>query len=94
MKIRFSKRAVKFLNKLSTKEQAKIKQKLRDLISEINNNNNIPFQKLNIKTLSGEWKDYLRMRIGKMRIIFKVYSVENEIFIYDIDYRGNIYQKN
>ena len=94
MKLKFSKNAIKFLKKLSKKEQLKIKQKLKDLDSSITKNNTIPFQELDIKTLVGSWKDYLRLRVGKIRIIFKIDLVNNEIYIYDIDYRGNIYTKN
>ena len=53
----------------------------------------MPFQELNIKSLTGDWKGYLRMRIGKIRIVFYLDYVNNEVFIYEIDYRGNIYKK-
>lgn len=62
IKLKFSKSAIKFLDNLSQKEQIKIKQKLKYLVERINNSNNIPFQELNIKTLTGDWKGYLRLR--------------------------------
>lgn len=94
MKMKLSKNAIKFLGNLSKKEQQKIKQKLKYLVDAINENNTIPFQQLNIKTLTGKWKGYLRLRVGKIRIIFRVDNIDKEIFVYEIDYRGNIYQKN
>ena len=94
MTLKLSKSALKFLNNLSPKEQLKIKQKLKFLVDGINNNENIPFQELDIKSLTGDWKGYLRLRIGKIRVIFKLNRIENELFVYEIDYRGNIYKKN
>ena len=90
MTLKLSKSALKFLNNLSPKEQLKIKQKLKYLVDGINNEN-IPFQELDIKSLTGDWKGYLRLRIGKIRVIFKLNRIENELFVYEIDYRGNIY---
>lgn len=93
IKLKFSKSVVKFINNLSEKEQLKIKQKLKYLVEKINEDKNIPFQKLNLKTLTGNWKGYLRLRIGKIRIIFRINSIDNELLIYEIDYRGSIYKK-
>jgi mRNA interferase RelE/StbE len=92
MKLKLSKNAIKFLNTLSPKDQLKIKQKLKSLVSAIHDTGKIPFKELDIKTLKGEWKGYLRLRIGTIRIIFKLNLIENELFIYEIDYRGGIYK--
>ena len=73
MTLKLSKSALKFLNNLSQKEQLKIKQKLKFLVDGINNNENIPFQELDIKSLTGDWKGYLRLRIGKIVSVF-IYS--------------------
>ncbi len=94
MKLKLSKNAIKFLKSLSKKEQQKIKQKLKYLVDTINENNTIPFQELSIKILTGNWQGYLRLRVGKIRVIFRIDNIEKEIFVYEIDYRGNIYQKN
>jgi mRNA interferase RelE/StbE len=94
IKLKLSKSAIKFLDNLSQKEQIKIKQKLKYLVERINDSNNIPFQELNIKTLTGDWKGYLRLRIGKIRVIFRINPIDNELFIYEIDYRGGVYKKN
>ena len=45
-----------------------------------------------IKTLEGEWQGFLRMRVGKIRIIFTVDVEQDELQIYDIGFRGNIYK--
>lgn len=92
MGIKFSKSAVKFLNNLAEKEQAKIKEKLNFLVLMISNNGVIPFQQLDIKSLKGNWEGYLRLRIGKIRIIFRVDFRVNELFVYEIDSRGSVYK--
>lgn len=94
MKLKLSKSAIKFLGSLSKKEQWKIKKKLKYLVDTISENGTIPFQKLSIKTLTGNWKGYLRLRVGKIRIIFRIDNVDKVIFVYEIDYRDNIYKKN
>jgi mRNA interferase RelE/StbE len=46
---------------------------------------------LHIRKLEGEWSGYMRMTIGKIRIIFKIEKDKKEIDICEIDFRGNIY---
>lgn len=91
MKLKFSKSAAKFLAELSISDQQKLKEKLKMLLLAVEENGSIPFRELDIKNLKGEWKGYQRMRLGKMRIIFQVNS--EELLIYEIDFRGNIYKK-
>ena len=47
--------------------------------------------KVDVKRLKGEWKDYLRIRKGKLRIILKVEWKRKTILVEAIDFRGNIY---
>jgi mRNA-degrading endonuclease RelE of RelBE toxin-antitoxin system len=63
IKLKLSKNSIKFLNNLSEKEKLRIKQKLKYLIVNLNETRNIPFQELDIKTLTGDWKGYFRLRI-------------------------------
>lgn len=37
-------------------------------------------------------KNKLRIRIGKIRILYTIFKDENVIFIVDIDYRGRVYK--
>lgn len=92
MEIVFSKGAAKFLEKLSAKEVEKLREKLSYLLQSIETEGIIPFNELDIKNLKGEWKSFLRMRVGKVRIIFRVVAQSDELQIYDIDFRGNIYK--
>lgn len=91
MKVKFSKNAIKFLNALSSTDQERIREKMKTLVLSIEESGSIPFQELDIKNLKGEWKGYQRMRVGKMRVIFCT-SVE-ELLIYEIDFRGDIYKR-
>jgi mRNA interferase RelE/StbE len=92
MEILFSKEATRFLKKLSTKEAEKIREKLADLLNSIVETGVIPFNDLDIKNLKGDWQGFSRMRIGKVRVVFKVDAESDELQIYDIDFRGNIYK--
>jgi mRNA interferase RelE/StbE len=47
---------------------------------------------MDIKKLEGEWNGFLRMRIGKNRVIFKIDSLKKELLIYEIDNRGSVYK--
>ena len=40
---------------------------------------------MDIKKLEGEWNGFLRMWIGKNRVIFKIDSLNKELLIYEID---------
>lgn len=92
MEIVFSKPAVKFLEKISAKETQKIREKLAFLLQAIESEGIIPSNELDIKTLKGDWKGYLRMRVGKIRIIFTLNPDLEQLEVYDIDFRGNVYR--
>lgn len=92
MKIKLSKNAAKFLDSITGKEQNRIREKIKDLFYSIDQYGIIPFKELDIKKLEGAWKGFLRMRIGKTRIIFKIDSLNKELLIYEIDFRGNMYK--
>lgn len=72
----------KFLRTLDSKTKSKLKNKIKEVI--IN-----PRNARNIKPMQNWGKDVYRLRVGKIRVIYKVTG--NEVTIIDIDYRGNIY---
>lgn len=51
-------------------------------------------ENLNLKYLKGEFKGYLRIRKGDLRIVFKIAEDENLIIVTvsNIDLRGNVYK--
>jgi mRNA interferase RelE/StbE len=94
MEVQFSKRAVKFLKKLDAQTTERVRQKILQLHSILEADGIIPFTELDIKKLKGQWEGYFRLRVGQIRVIFTLVNNEIEILlIYDIDFRGNIYEK-
>ena len=87
-----SKASLKFLEKLSPKETEKLKDRLAHLLQSIETEGIIPFNELDIKSLKGDWKGFFRMRVGKVRVIFTIDLEADELQVYDIDFRGNIYK--
>ena len=50
-------------------------------------------EKVDIKKLKGNWEGFLRLRVGKIRVIFKL-DVENKVVeIYKAGLRGKVYKK-
>jgi mRNA interferase RelE/StbE len=83
-----SKRAKKKINNLNNN----LKNKITDRIINISNFLNGKDPDIDIKQLKGKWKDFYRLRLGKIRVIFKVELDVNTIKIYDIGSRGDIYK--
>lgn len=86
MVIRYSKDALKFLNKLDRKSVMRIRAAIQDLT--------LTPPKGDIKVMQGYCDDRKRLRVGSWRIIYR-YGVGNEIdilFIIDIGNRGDIYK--
>ena len=92
MELLLSKASLKFLEKLSPKETEKLKDRLAHLLQLIETEGIIPFNELDIKSLKGDWKGFFRMRVGKVRVIFTIDLEADELQVYDIDFRGNIYK--
>ena len=93
MTIKFSHAATKFLDKITEKDKERIRQKIKTLVLSIENQGVIPFRELDIKKLSGEWSEFLRMRIGGMRVIFRIDHEKDEFLVYEIDFRSGVYKK-
>lgn len=93
MRIRFSRNAVKFLDKLTDKDKERIRERIRVLVLSVETNGIIPFRELDIKKLSGVWSGFFRMRIGRMRTIFKIDKQKDELLVFEIDFRGDVHKK-
>ena len=92
MKVNFSKKSAKFLENLDDKNRERARIKIRSLVLSLEEGI-IPFKELDIKKLKGEWKDFFRLRIGNIRIIFRIDKEKDELIIFEIDYRGGVYKK-
>ena len=85
--------------KVSYSKEAKNFIETRNIWNEARNGIRKFFQKMkgedvniNLKKLVGNWEGYYRIRIGKMRLIFKVHKENKEIFVEKVDYRGDVYK--
>lgn len=92
MVIRFRKSAIKFLRKADPDDVENIRAKLKQLLESIQDQGIIPFTELDIKKMKGEWEGFYRLRIGRIRVIFTVDSATDEIEVYTIGFRGDVYQ--
>lgn len=92
MELNFSKNALKFIKKLSDKDTERVRNKILQLLNSVEESGLVPSGELDIKTLEGEWQGFLRMRVGEIRIIFTVDIEQDELQIYDIGFRGDIYK--
>ena len=43
--------------------------------------------------MKGEWREFYRMRLGNIRVIFRIDIEKDKLIIYEIDYRGNAYKR-
>ncbi|MGD1908518.1 MAG: type II toxin-antitoxin system RelE/ParE family toxin [Leptolyngbyaceae cyanobacterium] len=92
MRVKLSKSADKFLKKLDGNVQRSIVARIGILRTCLEEQKIYPPDELDIKKLKGNLLGFSRIRVGKIRIIFEIRRETSELFIYDINYRGNIYQ--
>jgi len=85
-KIKISKKALKKWKKLEKPKRDKIK----DIIFSLSKVP-YPYKSFDVKKLKGIQNAY-RIRVGKIRILYKVFEHEKMVYIYDIDYRGKVYK--
>jgi len=81
-----SKQAHKFITGLDKRRAGRVTQEIGDL-------RNYPFFTVphDLAKLKGR-KGYYRMRVGDIRIIFRVFDEEKEIYVEKIGYREKIYK--
>ena len=91
MHIKLSKSAQKFLQKLDPDLRNNVIAKISILKNCLEAQKVYPPDELDIKKLKGELKGFSRIRVGKIRVIFQIRKETDEIFVYDVSFRGNIY---
>jgi mRNA interferase RelE/StbE len=92
MAVKFRKEAIKFLQKASPEDAARIQSQLSQLLFVIEEQGFIPFADLDIKRMKGEWEGFYRLRVGKIRVIFSISNDSDEIEVYTIGARGDVYK--
>lgn len=86
--IKFSSTAEKHYCKLDKKLKKRIKEKLMEMALLEN-----PAEYSQVKQLTGELKDFYRLRIGDYRLIFSLIKEEKIIAVVNMAARGAIYKK-
>ena len=90
-RIRIHRRANRFLESLSEDGRRSVEEKLRELVDSLERGV-LPYQRLDIRRLKGEWESFLRLRVGDIRIIFRIGFESKIIYIYHIHYRESVYK--
>jgi len=89
-KLRIHKRALKFLDEIPEEERKRIQDKLNDLLKTLESGA-LLYTRLDVRKLKGAWEGFLRLRVGKIRIIFKIEIENKQVLVYNIHYRGQAY---
>ena len=84
-RVRFTKSARKYYDALSSKKKEKVKEIINQLRKD-------PYSLANVKPLEGSKHDDFRIRIGSLRLLYRVVKGELIIFILDLGPRGDIYK--
>jgi mRNA interferase RelE/StbE len=92
MRVNFHNNAIKFLEKCPNNDKEKIKVKIKQLVDYYQGIGLTNYHDLKVKNLEGVWKGFRRLRIGKIRIIYFIDKTNEELLIYEIDYRGDVYK--
>ena len=91
MVVKFRKQAIKFLQKASDEDVARIQGALRQLVVTVEEQGIIPFNDLDIKKIKGECEGFYRLRVGENRVVFTVRIDSGEVDVYTIGARGDVY---
>ena len=91
MVVKFRKQAIKFLQKASDEDIARIQGALRQLVITVEEQGIIPFNDLDIKKIKGEWEGFYRLRGRENRVVFAVQIDSGEVDVYTIGARGDVY---
>ncbi len=85
-KVTYSGKAKKFLDEKNIHDE--VRNEIRKFLLKMNGEN----INIDLRKLVGNWKGYYRIRIGQIRVIFKVFKEDREIYVEKIDFRGSIYK--
>ncbi|MBU9722739.1 MULTISPECIES: type II toxin-antitoxin system RelE family toxin [Bacillaceae] len=83
--VKIRKPAAKYYQKLSPK----LKNKVKEVINQLSVN---PYSIPNVKPLEGSNHDDYRIRIGSLRLLYRVQNEQLVIIVIDIGPRGDIYK--
>ncbi|MCI4625268.1 MAG: hypothetical protein L3V56_04825 [Candidatus Magnetoovum sp. WYHC-5] len=82
---------LKFLGKQDNVIQYTIRSLLNLLLDNLKSGI-VPFNIMDIKNLKGKMNGFMRLRVGNIRIIFKIDIELSKVKVYAINYRGDVYK--
>lgn len=85
--IDFSKESLKFIKNNNIEESHIISLIIKTIRKLEGENVNV-----DIKRMRGEWKDFHRIRMGKVRILASMDFDNKRVYVDRIDFRGNVYK--
>ena len=83
--IKLRKPAAKYYEKLPPK----LKEKVKEVINQLREN---PYAIPNVKPIEGSNHDIYRIRIGTLRLLYRIHNDTLIIIVLDIGPRGDIYK--
>jgi mRNA-degrading endonuclease RelE of RelBE toxin-antitoxin system len=86
----FSKDSLKQLEVLDKEIASILKSKIKNLLNWLNNTEELA---IDFKKLHGRWKDFYRIKAGRIRVLISLDKSKKQIKIHDIEFRGDIYKK-
>ncbi len=89
-KVKYHKRAICFLQSLDEGTRRRGLNRIDELKDALNEGK-FPYKRLQIRKLKGSWEGFFRMRVGKIRVIFKLDINEEVIYIYNVHFREGAY---
>ena len=89
--VKIHRKAYRFLESLPEDRRRIVEEMLRELVEALERGV-LPYHRLDIRKLRGEWKGFLRLRVGDIRVIFRIDFENKVIYIYNIHYRKHAYK--
>ncbi len=89
-KLIYHRNAIKFLKKLEKEKREHILGKLYELVNSMEKGI-FPIRTMDIKRLKGKWEGFFRLRVGELRIIFRIDVESKKILVYNIHFREKSY---
>ena len=83
-KILYSQQSVKFIKKLDSKRQEKVKTRMEQVAKD-------PFSHDSNLNKIKEMTHGYRLRIGDIRLVYEINSTEKQIVVWKTDWRGSVY---
>ncbi len=90
-RVRIHRRALRFLEELPGDERRRVEERIRELVRALNEGV-LPYRRLDIRRLRGEWEGFLRLRVGDIRVIFRLDFDTKTVYIYHIHRRRSAYK--